>query len=267
MADRSKIEWTNATWNPITGCSVISPGCKRCYAMRLAGTRLRHHWSRKGLTRPSKAGPVWTGEVRFNEEWLSQPLHWRKPRNIFVCAHGDLFHENVPDAWIDRVFLTMSFAPQHIFQVLTKRSARMRKYIAGFEERRRTFDCHAGLDDAPWPLPNVWAMVSVEDQPRADERIADLRATPAAVRGVSAEPLLGPLDLDLRGIGWVIAGAESGKGARAMDEDWVRGLRDQCRAAKVPFFYKQNAIDGNKIPTPELDGRRWMELPKIEAPA
>ena len=110
MAENTKIEWADATWNPITGCSVTSPGCTNCYAMKLAGTRLQHHPSRAGLTVPSKAGPVWTGEVRFNEQWLTQPLQWKRPRRIFVCAHGDLFHENVPDEWIDKVFAVMALA-------------------------------------------------------------------------------------------------------------------------------------------------------------
>jgi len=129
MADGTSIEWTDATWNPVTGCSVVSPGCTNCYAMKLAGTRLRNTASRRGLTRDSKAGPVWTGEVRLNEEWLDQPLRWRRPRKIFVCAHGDLFAENVPDEWIDRVFAVMALAPQHTFQVLTKRAKRMREYL------------------------------------------------------------------------------------------------------------------------------------------
>jgi protein gp37 len=218
---------------------VVSPGCTNCYAMKLAGTRLRAHPSRRGLTQPSKAGPVWTGEARFNEGWLDQPLRWTKPRMIFVCAHGDLFHENVPDAWIDRVFAVMALSPRHTFQVLTKRPARMR---AWFEERWQgtpaqtlTFSDGTNLDipaggesgrmgqvetaceplldkfgladpSKPdlwtadekckamqwgWPLPNVWLGVSVEDQTRADERIPDLLETPAAVRWISAEPLLG----------------------------------------------------------------------------
>ena len=121
MSDGTKIEWTDATWNPITGCSVVSPGCTNCYAMKLAGTRLQHHPSRTGLTKDTKAGPVWTGEVRFNEQWLDEPLRWKRPRMIFVCAHGDLFAEGVPDEWIDKTFAVMALAPQHIFQVLTKR--------------------------------------------------------------------------------------------------------------------------------------------------
>ena len=129
MAVNTKIEWADATWNPITGCSLVSPGCVSCYAMRLAGGRLQHHPSRAGLTQPSKAGPVWNGAVRFNEQWLRQPLQWRRPRRIFVCAHSDLFAEGVPDAWIDRVFAVMALAPQHTFLVLTKRPERMRRYL------------------------------------------------------------------------------------------------------------------------------------------
>ena len=209
MADGTKIEWTDATWNPVTGCSVVSPGCTNCYAMRLAGTRLRHIASRAGLTRDTKAGPVWTGEVRFNEKDLTQPLRWREPRMVFVCAHGDLFHESVPDEWIDRVFAVMALAPQHTFQVLTKRARRMRAYVEALVEDQQGFrmeaicdaavkltgsPCAAHVEDVLMPLPNVWLGVSVEDQARADERIPDLLATPAAVRWVSAEPLLGPVD-------------------------------------------------------------------------
>lgn len=214
MSDGTHIEWTDATWNPITGCSVVSPGCANCYAMKLAGTRLKDIPSRQGLTRASKAGPVWTGEVRLNEGWLDQPLRWRRPRRIFVCAHGDLFHESVPDEWIDRVFAVMALAPQHQFQVLTKRSARMLHYMAdwavadGFDRLHRWARANlanARADARPLtvgtaprlPLPNVWLGVSVEDQARADERIPDLLATPAAVRWISAEPLLGPINLQV----------------------------------------------------------------------
>lgn len=228
MADNTKIEWTDATWNPITGCSIVSPGCANCYAMKLAGTRLKHHPSREGLTRDSKAGPVWTGEVRFNAEWLDQPLRWTKPRMIFVCAHGDLFAEGVPDEWIDQVFAVMALCPQHTFQVLTKRPERMREYLRGERDSRvasRVTDYPIRdkammqrmlreIDDAwpvipegdpewpdglrirRWPLPNVWLGVSVEDQRRADERIPILLDTPAAIRWISAEPLLGPVDLE-----------------------------------------------------------------------
>ena len=297
MADHTHIEWADATYNPITGCSVVSPGCTNCYAMRLAGGRLQHHPSRAGLTAPSKAGPVWTGEVRLNEEWLDQPLRWKRPRRIFVCAHGDLFHESVPDAWIDRVFAVMALAPQHVFQVLTKRAARMRGYMAGRAGKLARFMVDEYLISAPdtarsnraifaawpvqsighpddpddiimarWPLPNVWLGVSAEDQARADERISDLLATPAAVRFVSLEPLIGPINLvKAKGIAWnpggaindgggqmdyiephlsgvlhwVIAGGESGPGARPIHPDWVRQIRDDCAAAGVPFFFKQ----------------------------
>lgn len=296
MAEHSHIEWTDATWNTITGCSVVSPGCTNCYAMKLAGTRLQHHPSRAGLTVDSKAGPVWNGQVRLNEDWLTHPLQWKRPRRIFVCAHGDLFHESVPDEWIDRVFAVMALSPQHTFQVLTKRAARMRAYCSDPAVVRRVYllACDLtvelepgvvliapGMDErlAPngprvfldtWPLPNVWMGVSAEDQARADERIPDLLATPAAVRFLSAEPLLGAIDLrrielrrhgelpndrsnrlgdyvqPLRGsftdsprIGWVIVGGESGPGARPMHPDWARQIREACAAAGVPFFFKQ----------------------------
>lgn len=298
MAETSAIEWTDATWNPITGCSIYSAGCTNCYAMRLAGTRLRDHPSRQGLTADTRVGPVWTGEVRFNEEWLTQPLAWKRPRRIFVCAHADLFHESVPAEWIDRIFAVMALAPQHQFQVLTKRAERMRAYLSddgliggramqvaiqlwgplAFEEDTAS-DRSGRLWEAQekirerllpvpqrWPLPNVWLGVSVEDQRAADERIPHLLATPAAVRWVSAEPLLGPINLtsvngkvpeygtvkahgtdvltphnrSLRPqIDWVVAGGESGAGARPMHPAWARSLRDQRQAAGVPFLFKQ----------------------------
>lgn len=291
MADGTAIEWTDATWNPVTGCSVVSPGCTNCYAMRLAGTRLKHHPTRAGLTVDTKAGPVWNGQVRLNREALHQPLGWKRPRMIFVCAHGDLFHEAVPDEWIDQVFAVMALCPQHTFQVLTKRSARMRDYLnwsqrpyriasAALSVGRNLPDGHPSWSrsrwkhspirgcTAPtiWPLPNVWLGVSAEDQRRADERIPELLDTPAAIRFVSAEPLLGPIDLrsiDISGddeilplgagwldrledgevessrLDWVIVGGESGPGARPMHPDWARSIRDQCAAADVPFFFKQ----------------------------
>lgn len=276
MAENTKIEWTDATWNPITGCSVTSPGCKHCYAMQLAGTRLKHHESRAGLTQDTSAGPVWTGEVRFNSQWLDQPLHWKAPKMIFVCAHADLFHESVPDEWIDKIFAVMALSKRHIFQVLTKRAKRMREYFSALtrdriEEAARemgyTFR-HCGIFFLDFPLPNVWIGVSVEDQKRADERIPELMATPAAVRWVSAEPLLGAVDLKpwvydreteirramngpaacnrdqaedsiRKPLDWVVVGGESGRKARPMHPHWARELRDQCAAAGVPFLFKQ----------------------------
>lgn len=195
MADGTAIEWTDATWNPIIGCSVVSPGCTNCYAMRLAGTRLRNHHTRQGLTIETKAGPVWNGEVRLREDELRAPLRWTRPRNIFVCAHADLFAGQVPEDWIDRVFATMVEAPQHTYQVLTKRPAEAKAYIERLPERVRSMNCHSALDWTDWPLPNLHLGVSVEDQVRADERIPILLATPAAKRWISAEPLLGPLSL------------------------------------------------------------------------
>jgi len=212
MADHTKIEWTDATWNPITGCSMVSVGCTNCYAMELAGTRLKHHPSRAGLTRESGGRPVWTGEVRLNEDWLDQPLRWRRPRMIFVCAHGDPFHPSVPSEWIARVFTVMARASQHTLQVLTKRPDRMRAWMESVKVSRHGFLTHNGDDpssyggtgvpligcqdpDGHWPLPNVWLGVSVEDQAAADERIPHLLGTPAAKRFVSCEPLLGPVDL------------------------------------------------------------------------
>ena len=263
MADGSGIEWTDATWNPITGCSVVSPGCTNCYAMKLAGTRMKHHPSRAGLTVDSKAGPVWTGEVRFNEEWLDQPLRWQKPRLIFVCAHGDLFHESVPDEWIDRVFAVMALAPHHTFQVLTKRPERMRRYLGhggtcipvGIRHQaERIF----GRDPGPLPiaLPNVWLGVSAEDQERADERIPLLLATPAAVRWVSAEPLLGGINMQpwLDRLDWVVAGGESGPGARPMHPHWVQWLRDDCAKSGVAFSFKQWG-DWFRFGERDVDGR------------
>jgi protein gp37 len=266
MAKITAIEWAEATWQPITGCSVVSPGCTNCYAMRLAGTRMKHHPSRAGLTQESKTGPVWNGTVRFNEQWLDQPLRWKKPRRIFVCAHGDLFHESVPDEWIDRVFAIMALAPQHTFLVLTKRPERMRAYgnsLGRHHESDRVSlaakamkvnrGFHWDIGDIGWHLPNVHLGVSVEDQQRADERIPYLLATPAAKRFILAEPLLGPIEISRwlgdspdetglsegAGIEWVIVGGESGPGARPLNIDWARSLIDQCREAEVACFVKQ----------------------------
>lgn len=283
MADGTHIEWTDATWNPITGCSIVSPGCTHCYAMKLTGTRLQHHPSRAGLTADSKAGPVWTGEVRLNENWLDQPLRWKRPRRIFVCAHGDLFAEHVPDEWIDQVFAVMALAPQHTFQVLTKRANRMRQYLSKVDAdqlRDRWYrsvpagkwyvsvaEAYAGIHPhasdemralynkaAPiWPLPNVWLGVSAERRREWLQRTMHLRGTPAVARFVSAEPLLCDLGhINLDGIHQVIVGGESGHGARPMHPAWVRSIRDQCADTDTAFFFKQwgewapniGAVDG-----------------------
>ena len=300
MGENSKIEWTDATWNPVTGCSVVSPGCTNCYAMRLAGTRMKHHPSRAGLTVSSKAGPVWNGEVRLNLEWIDEPLRWKRPRRIFACAHGDLFHENVPDDWIDRVFAVMALAPQHTFQVLTKRADRMRAYVnsdrawANLEHEICRAVTKYGVrtrlfQTVEHPLPNVHLGVSAEDQRRADERIPDLLATPAAVRFASVEPLLGPVDLTpwlarryesyICGwnqgqpaytvgalkprLDWVIVGGESGPGARVWDGfyDAARSLRDQCRAASVAFYMKQTQGVAKRSMPPIPDDLMIREFP------
>jgi protein gp37 len=202
VSDNTKIEWADATVNAINGCSVTSPGCTNCYAMKLAGTRMKSHPTREGLTIETKAGPVWTGEVRLHEPALLQPFSWSKPRRIFWNAHGDTFHDAVPDEWIDRVFAVAALTPQHTHMILTKRSKRMREYwacnsvwdrIAGRMNKLKPLRYLGGryekLDDAP--LRNVWLGVSVEDQTRADERREDFRNTPAAVKFVSYEPALG----------------------------------------------------------------------------
>ncbi|MDR3510671.1 MAG: phage Gp37/Gp68 family protein [Caulobacteraceae bacterium] len=261
MADRTSIEWTDATWNPVVGCSVLSPGCTHCYAMILAGGRLKNHPTRVGLTDPSKAGPVWNGNVRFNAAELVKPMRWRRPRRIFVCAHGDLFHEAVPTSWIDQVYAVMALSPQHTFQVLTKRAERRREYLTDPDRIVRLLDLQVDhpTGRAPLgelidfeaftrPLPNVWEMTSAEDQVRAIERIPALMATPAAVRGVSLEPLLLPVNIawalswsaeTSRRLDWVIVGGESGPRGRPMHPDWVRQIRDDCAAAGIAFFFKQ----------------------------
>ena len=237
---RSSIEWTDATWNPVTGCTEVSPGCAHCYAKTFA-ERFR------GVTgHPYERG----FDLQLRPERLDQPLRWKKPRSIFVNSMSDLFHEAVPAEYIREVFAVMAIADQHRFQVLTKRSERLAELAPSL----------------PWP-PNVWMGVSVENQ-RWTSRIEGLRAAPAAVRFLSCEPLLGPLELDLEGIDWVIAGGESGPGARPMGPEWPRGIRDQCEAAGVAFFFKQwGAHDasgkrvGKKRAGRILDGATWNATP------
>lgn len=279
MAANSKIEWTDSTWNPVTGCTKVSTGCKNCYAERIH-PRFR-------------TGPF--NEVKLHEHKLAEPLHWKKPRNIFVCSRSDLFHPSVPDMIIHRVFALASLTPWHTYQILTKRPERMLAYskkyenlfvdgasdeithflqetsFKGTEWRESVTRDEEDLKDVDYeyhgdlPLPNVWLGVSCEDQKTADERIPLLFATPAAIRFASCEPLLGPINLDrlsqhgmswLEGLSgrritnnvvekthrlldWVIVGGESGPHARPTHPNWVRSLRDQCREASVPFFFKQ----------------------------
>lgn len=311
MSLKSSIEWTDATWNPIRGCTRVSDGCRHCYAERVAarfsGPGMPYH----GLARQ---GPRWTGKVVLIEERLEDPIRWRKPRRIFVNSMSDLFHEKLSNEDIARVFSVMSRARQHTFQVLTKRPKRMLDWISCVARCEGGWITHDGTMPAgaydgsgiviagdDWPLPNVWLGVSAENQEAADERIPLLLKTRASRRFVSAEPLLGSIDLEqhwagscesgITGLDWVIVGGESGPGARPMRPDWVRSIRDQCGYEGVAFFFKQwgehvdidqapdqthRDVDarvnlagnpqrvyrvGKKAAGRELDGRTWNEFP------
>jgi protein gp37 len=252
MGDKTGIEWTDATWNPVTGCTHVSTGCDHCYAASLASGRLAHLPAYEGLAEDGK----FNGTIRLLPERLDQPLRWKKPRMIFVNSMSDLFHDGIPDAYIGTVFDVMARATQHTFQVLTKRPGRMRSLLSRWTvdgiqtDPGYLFPPHRPVGSATtkaplWtPPPNVWLGTSAEDQKWADVRIPQLLGTPAAVRFVSAEPLLGPIDLGLefdfqRRLDWVIVGGESGNGARPMHPDWARSIRDQCTAAGVAFLFKQ----------------------------
>ena len=280
----TKIEWCDETWTIARGCSMVSRGCQNCYAQRMAHRFSGTGKAYEGLTEIGPNGPRWNGTVRLVPESLGQPLRWKKPRRVFVGSMTDLFHEDVPNEYIAAVFGVMAACPQHVFQVLTKRAERLAEwfdwydreaaavwYKAGFaqwcaEDVMHKHEGALGGSDAgaAWPLPNVWLGVSVEDQATADERIPHLLDAPAAVRFISAEPLLGPIDLAAYGFDcpacankndvdapcpygrpdWIIAGGESGPGARPMHPDWARSIRDQCSAAGVAFFFKQNGAWG-----------------------
>ncbi|MET7467501.1 phage Gp37/Gp68 family protein [Micromonospora sp. NPDC005599] len=243
MADKSAIEWTEATWNPTTGCDRISAGCDNCYALTLA-KRLKAMGSTKYQTDgdPRTSGPGFG--VALHADALDIPRRWRDPRTVFVNSMSDLFHARVPLDYVQQVFAVMRETPRHTFQVLTKRAARLAKVAHQLD----------------WPA-NVWMGVSVEDGTHR-ERVDQLREVPAAVRFISAEPLLGPLsNLDLDGIDWLIAGGESGQGCRSMDPAWVRDLRDQCRSAGTAFFFKQWGGRTPKVGGRRLDGRTWDEMP------
>ena len=250
MAITSGIEWTEATWNPVAGCSPISPGCVNCYAARMALRleRMSHasHEKYRGVARRTSDGrPVFTGKIRLSREALDLPRQWRRPRVIFVNSMSDLFHEDVPVDFIEQVFAVMAECEQHTFQVLTKRPERLAALAM----------------DLPLP-PNVWVGTSVENS-RYVARIEHLATvTRAAVRFLSCEPLLGPLaGLPLDGIDWVIVGGESGPGARPMQEQWAVDLRDQCQRDGVAFFFKQWGGRNKKATGRVLGGRTWNELP------
>lgn len=275
----SKISWTHETWNPVAGCSILSPGCANCYAMRMAHRLAANPLTTtnyEGLTRSTAKGPRWTGILRELPERLGQPKRWRKPRLVFVNSMSDLLHEAVSMEYILQVFAVMRDCPRHTFQVLTKRAERLLELEKALE--------------GDWP-PNVWMGVSVESQEYANDRIPKLLLCQARVRFASCEPLLGPLDLTrlnyegvlridalngwcswpfpyssfeppARPLDWVIVGCESGPGARPMELEWVRALRDQCLDAETPFFFKQAMVGGKKVENPPLDGCTWTEMPE-----
>ncbi|GAB2606377.1 DUF5131 family protein [Streptomyces capparidis] len=244
MSDRSAIEWTEATWNPTTGCDQVSPGCDNCYAMTLA-KRLKAMGQEKYQNDgdPRTSGPGFG--LTVHPDALRIPYGWRSPRTVFVNSMSDLFHARVPLDFVRQVFQVMAETPQHTYQVLTKRARRLRQ-VAGQLE---------------WPA-NLWMGVSVESE-RELSRVDDLRKVPAAVRFLSCEPLLGPLDsLDVTGIHWVIAGGESGPRFRPVQEEWVTGIRDVCAEAGVAFFFKQWGGRTPKTLGRELQGRTWDEMPQ-----
>lgn len=246
MADTS-IEWTDATWNPVAGCTVLTAGCTNCYAMRMAA-RLDAMGLKKyrGLTRRSGKRAVWTGKIRLDEKSLAVPASWSKPRKVFVNSMSDLFHPDVPKSFIRKVWRVMEETPRHIYQILTKRP----EVMAGI------------LADNDFPvLRNVWLGTSVEDS-RVLDRIDGLRQVPAAVRFVSFEPLLGSvIGANLDGIHWAIVGGESGPRSRSMDPQWVDEIEAMCRAADVAFFFKQWGGKNKKATGRKLRGRTFDEFP------
>lgn len=287
MADNSKIEWTDATWNPIVGCEIKSPGCRECYAMRLAGGRMRNHPSRVGLTRQSKVGPVWTGDVRFIEESLDQPSRWTRPRDIFVGAHSDLFYTGVHPIHRRRIMEQIVANPRHRYQILTKRPETAVDFLTEYS-----------------PTRNVLIGVSVERQPEADERRESLRLIAALGwrTWVSYEPAIGPVAW--RGwefIQWMVSGGESGRLARPTHPQWHRDTSDWCGENRIPYYFKQwgefrpdtdgphvahaiaeihlNGTErctnfgnpegalmarvGKKAAGAMLDGREWREMPAV----
>ncbi|MFF7476608.1 DUF5131 family protein [Streptomyces sp. NPDC008092] len=292
MATDTSIEWADKTWSPIIGCDRVSPGCDSCYAISTARIRESNpHPSIAtafaGTTQHTDHGVDWSGQVNLLNHRLTEPLRWKTGRKVFVNSLSDLFHKNVPDEFIAKVFAVMALTPQHSYQVLTKRHARMRSLVGNpeFEKQvdyellhfppfadpkltRRSWP----LPKAGWPLPNVWLGVSVENQQWADLRIPALLNTPAAVRFLSCEPLVGPVTLadhwigsdpyrrDEPSISWVIAGGESGPKARPMHPDWARTLRNQCAAASIPFLFKQWGTWG--VDAPLDDQGRLLNTPR-----
>lgn len=269
MSTGTKIEWTDATWNPIRGCSRVSEGCRNCYAERQAARFSGKGQAYEGLVRIANGHPQWTGKVEFVERHLMDPLRWKEPKRIFVNSMSDLFHEGVSNDWLNRIFGVMAKAQQHVFQVLTKRPERMRSYMHDWKPVETVF-------------PNVWLGVSVEDQKTADERIPLLLQTPAALRWISAEPLLGEIQLPEEAfvcpanephpicpcLDWVVVGGESGPGARPMDIEWARSIVAQCEERSVPVFVKQLGrnpyitVRENGVKLRDHKGGDWSEWPQ-----
>lgn len=327
MSDKTGIEWTDATWNPLRGCSRVSEGCRNCYAETVAARFCGPGQPYEGLITKTSKGPTWNGTVKLVPEALDQPIRWRRPRRIFVNSMSDLFHEEISFEFIAAVFGVMSHARQHTFQVLTKRPDRMlnffswlsaqtahkeawiaqvnhAEFICGEEKGARGSERHPveslaisayfdrfmisngggphGSYYPRWPLPNAWLGVSVEDQQTANARIPLLLQTPAAVRWISAEPLLDAVDISgwidpdyftgcaddgIQGLHWVVVGGESGKNARPMHPDWARSLRDQCREAGVAFVFKQwgeweiaSITNGHYDSSMERNAAEWVHL-------
>ncbi len=250
MGQKSKIEWTDATWNPTTGCTKVSDGCDHCYAHKLAHERLAVLYSRQLPVRPTPENVADPFSIRLWPTRLKQPASWRKPRIVFVNSMSDLFHVDVPDEFVRQVFEVMLRVDRHIYQVLTKRPSRAARFF------RRNEDLFPN-----GRIPgHIWMGTSVENQDVA-HRVNHLRTLPAEIRFLSCEPLLGPLQLDLTGIHWVIAGGESGAEFRPMDEAWPLGLLDQCQTAGTPFFFKQWGGRRSKVGGRLLAGRTWDEMP------
>jgi protein gp37 len=278
MSDNSAIEWTDSTWNPVTGCSKVSEGCRNCYAEALS--------LRFGRSKKPWAAAFADENVILHEDRLVYPLKWKDSRRIFVNSMSDMFHENVPDSFVVKVFRMMGQASHHTYQVLTKRPARMKSLLTRWTERFAIRQLDESDVANAWPRSNVWLGVSVEDQGTATERIPLLLETPATVRFLSCEPLLAPINLCqangapqnhqhgdrcrefLKELHWVIVGGESGPRHRPLDLDWVRDLRDQCQSAGISFFFKQVGGRTPKAGGRELDGRTWDEMPvQVPAPA
>ena len=253
MGTKTGIEWTDATWNPVTGCTRVSAGCDNCYAATLANRLLRTTYLKRPPIVRTPENEVDPFALRIWADRLEEPSRWAEPRRVFVNSMSDLFHRDIPEPFLLKIFQVMLKHDRHIYQVLTKRPARAARFYEG----------HRELFDGEAVPPHIWIGTSVESQ-EVDYRVRHLRQVPASVRFLSCEPLLGPVELDPSGIDWVIAGGESGPVRRAMDLDWARSLRDQCLEQGVPFFFKQVGGRTPKAGGRELDGRTWDEWPVPE---